>query len=215
VFAGIVEGMAVVTAVRGGPAGSRLEIDLGPVIADSPLGASVAVNGCCLTLAEKRGGIAAFDVVAETLQKTTLGGLRAGQKVNFERSLCVGDRIDGHFVQGHVEGVGRVVRNGGGDGAWRLRVRAAEAVRPCLIPKGAICIDGVSLTIASLDGDEFEIALIPTTIERTTLGRLRPGDGVNLESDILVRTILARLATLEESSGGLTLESLRAAGFAS
>jgi riboflavin synthase len=194
-FTGIVEGTGAVRALE--PAGAKavLRVDLGPLAEGARAGDSVSVAGACLTLAsDPEGGTGPFEVVEETLARTTLGGLRAGDRVNLERALRVGDRLGGHFVQGHVDGVGTVRSNGGPEGARVLSVAAPPTVLRDLIGKGSVAVDGVSLTVASLDDGGFAVALVPHTIRATTLGGLREGSRVNLEADLLgkwVRRILA------------------------
>ena len=180
-----------------------------------PTGASVAVNGACLTLAALRGTDGEFDVVPETWERTTLRTLRPRDSVNLERSLRLGDRIDGHFVQGHVDGTAAVEAVDRAGGEWRLHLRTDPALAPYLVAKGSVAVDGVSLTIVDAAEGRFSVALIPTTLERTVLGTRRPGDLVNIETDILARLIVRRLDQLLADGGtrGLTLERLAAAGF--
>ena len=219
-FTGIIERVVPVVAVHAAPVrgdgpATRIELRLGDLLDELPHGASIAVNGACLTLAEQHGEIGCFDVIPETLRRTTLERLHPGDRVNVERSLCLGDRIDGHFVQGHVDTRGAVTQV---DRAaeWALRVRVDDAFMPLMIPKGSVAIDGVSLTIAAVDESGFTVALIPTTLADTTLGRLCPGDLVNLETDYLARIIMHRLDLLEGrgDASGLTEARLREAGFA-
>jgi riboflavin synthase alpha subunit len=157
----------------------------------------------------------AFDVVPETLKCSTLGSIRPGGKVNLEPSLRADGRLDGHIVQGHVDGKARVrnIERSGEGQVWTFS--AAAELLPYLIPKGSIAIDGVSLTIARVDGDAFSVALIPTTLARTTLAELRVGDEVNIETDILARTVVATLQRMagQGSSGTLTVEMLREQGW--
>lgn len=237
-FSGIIEGMGTLAAIRPmeSPQGrvTRLELDLGPLRAGLVPGASVAVSGVCLTVAAieaAAANVAAFDVIPETLRLTNLGELAVGDAVNLERSLRVGERVDGHFVQGHVDGCGEVTRVER-RGEWRLWVRAALGLMPYIVKKGSVALDGVSLTVAEVQDDEFCVALIPATLERTTLSRRGPGDRVNIETDILARLVLARLDALLAQGAlppGLAprgqaplgrapretidLETLRAAGF--
>jgi riboflavin synthase len=221
VFAGIVERTGSI--IRCGPSSAargtgalRLEIDTGELLLDSPLGASVAVNGVCLTLADRRATIAAFDVIPETLRLTNLGVLQPGDDVNLERSLRVGDRIDGHFVQGHVDGAGIVRHNGSRDGEWTLAVELPPALLPFCVRKGSITIDGTSLTLVDVDPPLVSVALIPSTLERTVLGRRKPGDRVNIETDVLARLVVSRLDALIADGAippGITLDRLREAGF--
>ncbi|MCH7592503.1 MAG: riboflavin synthase [Planctomycetes bacterium] len=212
-FTGIVERTGRITFAKAAPLGRRVGVDAGAMAAECELGASVCVSGVCLTVAAVNGDTIEFDVIRETLDTSTLGKKCARDLVNLERSLRVGDRVDGHFVQGHVDGTGTVtqVRDSGTEHVVRLK--PDKALMPYIIPKGSVTIDGVSLTIAEVDRDGFAVALIPTTLERTTFSRLSAGDLVNIETDIVARTIVHRLAGL---AGGhaLTVETLRGAGFA-
>jgi riboflavin synthase alpha subunit len=149
------------------------------------LGESVAVSGVCLTVVEAGPGRLAFDLAEETLRVTTLGELGAGDPVNLERPLRFDGRLGGHLVLGHVDGIGRVTGiRPEGDGVW-LEVEAPRGLRPLLIPKGSVTVDGVSLTVAGLEESVFAVALIPHTLAVTTLGRRRAGDPVNLEMDVI------------------------------
>jgi riboflavin synthase len=189
-FTGIVREVGAVAAFDG----SRLVVTAPETASDAAIGDSVAVSGACLTVVEAADGRLAFDVVPETLSRTSLGGLEQGCSVNLEPSLRVGDRLGGHVVQGHVDAVGRVrsvVPEGDGRRMW---VDAPEAVVGYCIEKGSIAVDGVSLTVAAFDDDGFEVALIPHTLQVTTLGRLEPGDEVNLEADVLGKVVERLLA---------------------
>ena len=153
------------------------------------------MNGACLTVVARRGARLAVDVSPESLRRTTLGALRPGARVNLERALRVGDRLGGHFVQGHVDGVGhlRAIRP---DADWTLyRFEAPRPLAPYLVEKGSIAIDGVSLTLFACNGTAFTVALIPHTLKATTLGGRHPGDPVNLEADILLKHVEALLRT--------------------
>ena len=212
-FTGIVESTGTLNAVAPGAAGVRLRIDLGPLAAGTVLGASISVAGVCLTVAAISGAQAEFDVIPETISRTTLGERKPGDRVNLERALRVGDRLDGHFVQGHVDGTAEVVRVVS-DGRERVVfLTPEEPLIPYLVPKGSVTIDGVSLTIAHVGEGSFSVALIPTTLERTTLAMLQLGDRVNIESDIIARTVVHHLSGAG-AARGLTLERLQAAGFA-
>jgi riboflavin synthase len=223
-FTGVVQALGTVVGVEPaprphGPGGlaHRFDLDLGALAAGLQLGASVAVNGVCLTLAERRGTVGVFHVVPETWQRSTLGSLRRGDAVHLENTLRVGDALDGHFVQGHVDGTGHLERIERRAGEWKLWIQAPVELVRYIVPKGSIAIDGTSLTIVDATGELFSVALIPTTLERTTFARRQPGDRVNLETDILARLIVARLDALaaDGSTGGrLTWEQLQAGGFA-
>ncbi|WP_428939509.1 riboflavin synthase [Fontivita pretiosa] len=189
-FTGIVERTVKVVSVADGPMFRRL------VIAadwdDVKLGDSIAINGVCLTVAEldRAKGTIGFDVIKETLDKTNLGVLQPGDEVNVERSLRAGDRIDGHFVQGHVDGTGVLISQVHSESEVRLTIQAPQYLARFLAPKGSIAVDGVSLTIASVSGNVFDVALIPTTLRLTTLGTRPIGWRFNLEADILSKTIV-------------------------
>lgn len=198
-FTGLVEAVGVVTDAAPSPAGRRLVIDPRRWDRSPRAGDSVSVSGVCLTLLEPRSdGSLAFDVVGETLAKTTLGSLAPGGHVNLEGSLRAGDELGGHFVQGHVDGVGRITRVQTEEQDWRLTIEPPDWMMDLVVPKGSITVEGVSLTIASVEGGHFEIALIPTTLERTTLATLREGDACNLEGDILAKTVAHLLARRAE-----------------
>lgn len=206
VFTGLVQAIGRVAAIERkgrGPMGSvRLRVDPGSWRHRGAPGDSICINGVCLTVAGpvrgrtgRDGGVLEFDVVPETLGRTTLGELRVGDRVNMEHAVTAATLMGGHFVQGHVDGVGQVVSVRAGDD-WRVRVRVPRELRPLMIPKGSVCMDGVSLTIAAVHADGFEVALIPTTLEQTTLSRLRAGDGVNIEADMLVKAVASVLRGL-------------------
>ncbi len=187
-FTGIVERTVKIAAATDGPMFRRLV--LAADWTDVKLGDSIAVNGVCLTVAAITAPGLGFDVIKETLDKTNLGTLQAGDDVNVERSLRAGDRIDGHFVQGHVDGTGVLSDQIASETEWRLTITAPDYLAKFLAPKGSISIDGVSMTIAAVRGSVFEIALIPTTLRLTTLGSRQIGWRFNLEADILSKTIV-------------------------
>ncbi len=221
-FTGIIEHVGTVTALaraaRRDPDGSAafpLAVDVGPLSEQLPLGASVAVNGVCLTVARLAGTVANFDVVPETWQRTTLRELQVGGRVNLERSLRVGDRLDGHFVQGHVDAVGTVERIDRGGGEWKLRLRAEQEVFRNVVPKGSIAIDGTSLTVVDVTPPLLSVALVPTTLENTVLKERGPAARVNIETDMLVRAVMSRLGVGESGAApaGVNLASLAERGF--
>lgn len=188
-FTGIVRERGTVAAIDGGEAGVRLRIDAPETAAQAAVGDSVAINGVCLTVTERNGTSLSFDAVPETLSRTALGRLATGSAVNLEPALRAGEPLGGHYVQGHVDGVGRVRSiEPEGDGV-RLAVETpAELLRYC-VEKGSITVEGVSLTIAALRDHGFEVALIPHTLAETTLATLAPGDPVNLEADVLAKYV--------------------------
>jgi riboflavin synthase len=174
-------------------AGLRLTIASSRPLPDLALGESIAVSGACLTVTARRGRRFAVEVSPETVRRTTLGAMRTGARVNLERSLRLGDRIGGHIVQGHVDGVGRVLSITP-DGQWMLyRFAAPKALVPYLVEKGSIAIDGVSLTVFACRGSRCTVALIPTTLTETTLADRKAGDRVNVEGDVMLKHIAAML----------------------
>jgi riboflavin synthase len=187
-FTGIIEHTVPVLAVADGPGFRRLTLAAG--WPDLKGGESIAINGVCLTVAEIGQDELGFDVIQETLRRTNLGLLKAGDHVHVERSLRIGDRLDGHFVQGHVDGVATLTKRIANEKETRLILEAPPELAPYLIPKGSVTLDGVSLTIAAAGGQRFEVALIPTTLQRTTLGQHEPGWPINLETDILSKTVI-------------------------
>lgn len=201
-FTGLIETTGTVKRIGGSARKTRLSIQPKKCLSAVRVGESVSVNGVCLTVAGIRGGGLAFDAVAETLRKTTLGALRAGSVVNLERALRYGDRLGGHCVTGHIEAVGRVMSLEKKSRERVLAIRMPRALRSAVIPKGSIALDGVSLTLGEVGRENFKVYLIPHTLRETTLGTLKPGDPVNLETDILIRAILA-----SGSSGKITLPS--------
>ena len=201
-FTGIIQHVGRVVSVQNRGGGRRLTIDLGPLADGLELGASVAVNGVCLTASGQSGTRADFDVVPETVERSTLGRLSTNAPVNLERSLRIGQGLDGHFVQGHIDGVATVDRRVVEQDRWELWFRAEAQVLTYLVPKGSVAIDGVSLTIARVAEGLFSVALIPTTLSQTTLVDRQPGDLVNVESDILVRTVVHTLGQLGGWPGG-------------
>lgn len=198
-FSGIIERSVRVVGVSQGPSFQRLTIS--SPWTDVADGESIAVNGVCLTVAQRQPGELGFDVVKETLLRTNLGLLKHGELVHVERSLRVGDRISGHFVQGHVDGTARLEEQGaaGGD-EWRLVLECQQDVAKYLIPKGSVALDGVSLTIAAVDGNRFEVALIPTTLQVTALGRRPVGWPFNVEADILTKTVVTVMHSRESAT---------------
>ena len=186
-FTGLIETIGRVLRVVPEAGATRLTIATDLPVASMRDGESVAVDGACLTVARRKANSFEAVAVAETLKRTTLGGLRVGEDVHLERSLAVGDRLGGHLVQGHVDAVGKVValRRRGGD--VRLTIALPAALRGLVARKGSIAVHGVSLTVCAVQSRRFEVALIPETLARTKLGGLRPGEGVNLEADIIAR----------------------------
>lgn len=212
-FTGIIKMLASVEAVRPAAGGARIVIDIEDLAAGADRGDSVSVNGACLTVAEKRGSVCEFDAVAETLSRTTLGSLRPGDRVNIEPSLRVGDQLGGHFVLGHVDGVGEIAAlTPAGEGA-EMRISVDAALTALMVSKGSVAVDGISLTLVDVGKTHFTCAIIPTTLQETTLASRKPGDKVNVETDLLGKMV-AKLLASGGASSGVTLDKLREAGFA-
>jgi riboflavin synthase len=193
-FTGIVESMGQVVRLlrRGG--GARLEIRAVGLANDTPIGGSIAVNGACVTVTSKEGEVFACDLVPETLARTNLGTLVPGEEVNLERPMRVGDRLDGHIVQGHVDVVG-LVRSKRRVGAQEvLEINVPFELTRYLAPKGSVSVDGVSLTLVDVNKDRFRVALIPHTVSTTTLGRKIQGQTVNVEVDVLSKYVERHVA---------------------
>ena len=199
-FTGIVQACGIVLASAETAAGKRLTISLAE-LADAPVasGDSVCVSGVCLTVVKNVNGALQFDVITETLNRSTLGGKGLHDRVNLELSLRGDSFVGGHFVQGHVDAIAKVTRVQADPLDWRITFELPADVMVYMVPKGSVAVDGVSMTIAEVDGNTFTLAVIPTTLERTTLGNLKVGDGINVETDILARTVVNYLKTVGDS----------------
>ena len=213
-FTGLIEGTGKVSGRRGG----RLLIKpVFPMEGTAP-GASIAVNGCCLTLERTTAaGELEFFVLEESLSRTSLGALAAGERVNLERAAVAGSRLDGHIVQGHVDAALEVLSLGRAEsGDTVLEVELPSEYAPLVVEKGSVAVDGVSLTVASLNETRFSVCLIPETLKRTALSGRRPGSRVNIEFDIIGKYVRRQLECRANSGGkssGLTMEKLSEAGF--
>jgi riboflavin synthase len=207
-FTGIVEGTGTVAALTVAPdgGGARLEIEAPWLAGDLRLGESVAVNGCCVTVAAPAAAGFAADLVAETLRRTALGGLAAGARVNLERPMALGGRLGGHLVQGHVDGVARIIDRTPGSLGEEVRVELPEALERYVVEKGSIAVDGVSLTVAGVGPGWFAVALVPHTLEVTTLGDRRPGDPVQLEVDVVAKYVERLVAPMRAGAHGTSVE---------
>jgi riboflavin synthase len=196
-FTGLVEGLAEVVALIPEPPGVRLVIRHPSFAERNAVGDSVALNGCCLTVVAVDGDQLAFQAGEETLSRTNLGELAPGGVVNFEQSLRAGDPIGGHYVTGHIDGLGTVDRRDD-DAEWcTMWFRAPRALMSQMASKGSIAVDGISLTLVDVKDDLFSVALIPHTLDVTTLGRRGPGDRVNLETDVLAKYVQRQLQDVE------------------
>jgi riboflavin synthase len=231
-FTGIIEHVGRVEALEGaldqsasgkgalenGAQGSRLRVDAGPLAASLAVSGSIAVNGCCLTIVEISGEMFAADLSSETLRRTSFSEMKLGTSVNLERPMTADKEFGGHFVQGHVDGIGRVAqwenRREADGGNWWLGVRVPREIARYVAMKGSIAIDGISLTVANIAGDIVEAAIIPFTYANTNLQALRVGDAVNLEADILAKYLERMLETRRSAaSSALSVERLVQEGF--
>lgn len=206
-FTGIIEEIGTVAA----RSGANLVVRATTVLDGMALGDSIAIDGACMTVAEFSDSTFRVQVSPESFAKTTLGALKTGDSVNLERAMAAGDRFGGHFVQGHVDGVGRIeaVRPQGDFAVWTFH--APAEVSKYLVPKGSVTIDGISLTVVDPRGDTFDVAVIPETLQRTSLAAKKPGEPVNMEADMLGKYIYHYTRS---AAPGLTHETLARHGFA-
>ena len=212
-FTGLIETIGRVVSAEQRAAALRLAVDLGRAADGVRPGDSIALSGVCQTVVSLDRTVAAFDAVAETLARTTMGRWQAGTPVHVERSLRPADRLGGHFVTGHVDAVGRVVENRRRRDGWWLGLSAPDDLFSQIAPKGSIAVDGVSLTVVEVAPPAFRIAIIPTTLRATTLGDLADGDAVNLETDLLAKYVRRALAAAAGADDRRLLETLKQSGF--
>ena len=211
-FTGIVEGLGELVKQESLAKGKRFFIKAPFGLEDTGVGDSIAVNGACLTVTGLRGDLFSVDVSPETLSRTTLGSLKIGERVNLERALRFGDRLGGHLVTGHVDGVGKIVRREERGDFLFLSIKIPENLVPFVVEKGSIAIDGISLTVNGLKGDQVELAIIPHTASITTIGFRKVGEAVNVETDLIGKYVV-KLLSPYLSHKGLTLEFLQEHGF--
>jgi riboflavin synthase len=218
-FTGLVEEKGKLISLRRGADSAHLKIGARLVMSGMQTGDSIAVNGVCLTVTTFDEGAFTADVMAETLAKTNLGELQAGDRVNLERAMRLGDRLGGHLVSGHIDGVGTIIKKERHDIATLITVAAPPAVMRYIIKKGSVAVDGTSLTVVDFNEDSFQVSLIPHTAHATVLGEKKPGDRVNLEGDMIGKYVERWLGARqrEESekapSKGLSAELLAEHGF--
>lgn len=214
-FTGIVEELGVIKSVRRGAESARLMIDAARVIGGSRVGDSIMVNGVCLTSVYFGERTFTADVMAETLDKSNLGKLKTGDRVNLERALRLDDRLGGHIVSGHIDGVGTISSREKHDIATLITIKAPQAVMRYIIKKGSVAIDGISLTVVDFAADSFQVSLIPHTANETTLGFKKNGDTVNLEGDIIGKYIerMMNFKGSKENDTGLNMGFLAEHGF--
>lgn len=216
-FTGIVQTTAAILDSTATDTGRRLAVERGQLQAEVRHGDSICVSGVCLTAVDITEDRLGFDVIHETLIKTTIESLSVGDKVNLEPAVTPSQPMGGHFMQGHVDGLAVVDEIHQDAGEWRMTLKPeTDSMMDYIIPRGSIAIDGVSLTLARVGDESFDVALIPATLEMTTLGGLKAGDKVNIEADILAKTIVHQLGRMHGKAGNkpaITLDLLREAGF--
>ena len=212
-FTGIVEGIGKVTQTQRTGDLLVLSISTPAALTDMAVGDSICVNGACLTVNALAHGEFQADVSPETLGRTTVGSLRPGDEVNLERALRMSDRLGGHLVTGHVDATGPVVEVSTGAGSLTMTIAVSRELVPYLVEKGSVAVDGVSLTVSGMRGDEFQVAVIPHTAKNTTLGKKRAGDHVNIEVDIIGKYVKRFLEKGVDSSGGIDEKFLAEHGF--
>jgi riboflavin synthase len=213
-FTGIVEYVGTIESLNRGDQGARIRVNAGPLADGLAKSGSIAVNGCCLTAVDIAGGIFAADLSGETLRRTSLGEAKPGARVNLERPLTAMKELGGHFVQGHVDGVGRVARLESEGANWWFDVQVPDELARYVAMKGSIALDGISLTVAGWRDGIVETAVIPFTYEHTNLSSLHVGDGVNIECDVLAKYVERLMEARQETAvSRLTVARLVEEGF--
>ena len=212
-FTGIIEEMGTIESVRRGSRSAVIAITASAVLEGTAVGDSIAVNGICLTVSHLGHGSFSADAMPETLDRSVLGSMHPGMRVNLERAMRADGRFGGHIVQGHVDAIGKVLRIWKDDNALRVEVRAAEDVLRYIVEKGSVAVDGISLTVVGAGRSSFTVSVIPHTSSSTTIGLLRPGDEVNIETDIIGRYISRFLKKGPEAGRGISEGFLIEHGF--
>ncbi len=212
-FTGIIEGKGKVIRIEPKSQGMKLTLELSIHLTEVQLGDSININGACLTVVEKRGQTVSLDLSSETLQKTVLGELKEGDQVNFERALKLSDRIGGHIVTGHIDGIGVITEKRKQGDFIHLRMRVPKSVSRYVVQKGSIAIDGISLTVNECENEEIRMTLIPYTLEKTTLIDKKVGARVNVETDIIGKYVEKMINQRDEKSKGMDLSFLKEHGF--
>lgn len=214
-FTGLIEKTGVLTGRESGAKAGRLFVKPDVPWTDLEAGESIAVNGACLTFEKESGGSLVFFVMKETLDRTNLGGLAVGVRVNLERALSLGSRLGGHLVSGHVDAAVKVVSFGRIGDDFELRMEMPPDLRIFFVPKGSVCVNGVSLTLTDVDDETFAVRLIPTTRRETNLDGLKPGDLVNIETDLIGKYVCEQLRHMDDTKNAKTISmrDLTEAGF--
>ncbi len=212
-FTGLIEEICTVKSAHTTGDGMQLTIDLGKLADETKIGDSIAINGVCLTVARLQGGLAGFDVSGETLAKSTLSELKPSSEVNAERAIKAIDRLGGHFVQGHIDGTATIKAIDKLGQFADIKFVANPELLNQMIVKGSVAVDGISLTIVNMEENSFSTTIIPKTLEKTTLGKAKIGDVLNIETDIIVKIIKKQLEKILPQQEKLTVEKLKEIGF--
>jgi riboflavin synthase len=212
-FTGLVEAICLVKSIRQASGGAVLTVDLGELGRDSKIGNSISINGVCLTISELSANTVTFQLGPETLKKSALGRLKPGSSVNVERAMKATDRFGGHFVQGHIDGTATIKAIKQTGNFADIEFSAEPELLDQMVVKGSVAVDGISLTIAGMNDRSFSVALIPETLKRTTLGTAKVGDVVNIETDIIVKTVKRQIDKIMPQKQPLTIERLKQLGF--
>ena len=212
-FTGLIKSICTVKSAYKTGGGMRLSVDLGGLAGESKPGDSIAVNGVCLTIAALRGSLAEFEVSGETLTKSTLGQLKSSSPVNIEPAMGAADRFGGHFVLGHVDGIATIKKISREGEFADIEFSAGAELLSQMVVKGSVAVDGISLTITDVSDKSFSISIIPETLKRTILGTANTGDTVNIETDIIVKTVKRQLDNILPKGQQLTAERLKELGF--
>ena len=212
-FTGLIQAICTIKSVRPAPRAMVLTVELGDLAQDAKIGDSIAINGVCLTVSQKAGSCASFEVSSETMAKSAVGALKPQAKVNAESALKPTDRFGGHFVQGHIDGTATIKQVQRQGEFADITFAAGPELLSQMVVKGSVAVDGVSLTIAAMDNRTFTVAVIPQTLQTTTLGTAKPGDSVNIETDIIVKTAIKQLQSILPQTGKLSVERLKEMGF--
>lgn len=212
-FTGIIKTVCTLKSAYNAGGRMRLAVDLGRLADECKLGDSIAVNGVCLTIAQLRGSLAEFDVSSETLTKSTLGKLQSSSPVNTEPAMQAADRFGGHFVLGHVDGVATIKAISRQGQFANIKFAANPELLAQMVVKGSVAVDGISLTISNMDEHSFGVSIIPETLKETTLGGAKIGNMVNIETDIIIKTIKKQLEKILPQKQSLTTERLKELGF--
>ncbi len=212
-FTGLIKAICTVKSAYTTGGGMRLAVDLSKLADESKVGDSIAINGVCLTIAQLQGSLADFEVSSETLTKSTLGKLKSSSPVNTELAMKAADRFGGHFVLGHVDG-SATIKTIERQGQFAvIKFAANPELLAQMVVKGSVAVDGISLTIANMDEGNFSVSIIPETLKKTTLGTAKIGDTVNIETDIIVKTIRSAIDKILPKKQKLTTERLKEMGF--